>query len=239
MDWLDENYEKLMSWDKNPWKRPRTIFASHFSKLKTSKDPLDQQKARLIERNADAIYQQLLKRYPELAVGMRNVPPERNGFLKFLELQERYNKPRGKHSQPSCRVPIPENLAKHLNHGEAWSSGDARSWLDSQRCLIDEIRSIGLIPERSVAGIDLDRWFFMPARFAKECTDALLLDARLAAEDGDTERAMSSVKAAVGFADHLGDVETPTLLATTVQIPRPPQHPTLCADGNHVPSSCR
>jgi len=216
LDWLDENYEKLMTWDKNPWKRPRPGLGGHFARLKASKNPLDQEKARLIERTADAIYQQLLKRYPELAVEMRNIPPGQNGFLKFLELQERYNKP-GQSFSAALPVPIPESLAKHLQ-GEAWNSGDARSWLDSQRGLIDEIRSIGRLPERSVAGIDLERWFFMPARFAKGCADALLLDARLAAEDGDTERALASVKAAVGLADHHGNVETPSLLHTTVQI---------------------
>ena len=216
MDWLMDGYENLMTWDKNPWKRRQASFGSHFGQLKSSKNPLDQEKARQIERHADYIHQQLLKRYPELAAGMRHIPPERNGFLKFLELQERYNKPRQAFSA-LLPVPIPESLVNHLQ-GEVWNTGDARSWLDSQRSLIEEIRSIGLLPERSVTGIDLDRWSFIPARFAKSCAEALLLDARLAAEDGDTERAISSVTAAVGLADHIGDVETPSLLATTVQI---------------------
>lgn len=217
MDWLGENYEKLMSWDKNPWKRPARMFGSHFLEMKASKDPQDQAKVRLIEQLADSLYQQLLRRYPELAVEMRQVAPERNGFLKFLDLEEKHRKNSAQLGSAELPVPIPESLTKHLQ-GEAWDSQAARSWLDSQRSFIDEIRSIGLLPERSVAGIDLDRWFFIHARFAKGCADALLLDARLAAEDGDAERAMASVRASVGLADHLGEVETPTLLAATVQI---------------------
>lgn len=215
LNWFGENFEKLMAWDKNPWRRPQRIFGSHYLELKGSKDPADQAKAQRIEQLADSIYRQLLKRYPELAVEMRNVALERNGFLKFLELQERYDKP-GQPFTATLPVPIPESLAKL--EGSTWNAETARSWLDSQRSFLDEIRSIGLLPERSVNGIDLDRYFFFSARFAKGCSDALLLDARLAAEDGDVARAMSSVQAAVGLADHIGEVETPTLLAATVQI---------------------
>lgn len=215
-DWLSENCGKLMAWDKNPWKRPSRSFGSHFLELKASKDPADQAKVRRIEQLADALFQQLLKRYPELAAEMRKVVPERNGFLKFLEFQERYNQS-GQPFTAQLPVPIPESLSKHLR-GEPWDPAAARHWLDSQRSFIDEVRSIGLLPEQSVAEIELDRWFYMPARFTKDCSDALLLDARLAAEDGNTARALASVRAAIGLADHLGDVETPTLLATTVQI---------------------
>jgi hypothetical protein len=214
-DWLSENFEKLMAWDKNPWKRQREMFGSHFLKLKGSQDPADQAKVRRIEQLADSLFQQLLKRYPELAVEMRKVAPERNGFLRLLEFQERYNKP-GQPFSAELPVPIPQSLAKL--DASSWNAETARSWLDSQRSFLDEIRSIGLLPERSVADIDLDRWHFMSARFTKGCSDALLLDARLAAEDGDTARALASVRAVIGLADHLGDVETPTLLATTVQI---------------------
>lgn len=215
LDWFGENFEKLLAWDKNPWKRQRETFGSHFLKLKGSKDPADQAKVRRIEQLADSILRQLLKRYPELAVEMRKVAPERNGFLRFLEFQERFNKPGQPHSA-TLPVPIPDSLSKL--DGATWDTETARRWLDSQRSFIDEARSIGLLPERSVADIDLDQWFFIPARFAKGCSDALLLDARLAAEDGDVDRALASVQAAVGLADHLGAVETPSLLATTVQI---------------------
>ena len=89
MDWLEENYENLMSWDKNPWKIPRSSFGNHYLKLLGSKDPVDQAKAKEIRRLADALHQRLLERYPELAVANKHVPPERNGFLKLLELSAR------------------------------------------------------------------------------------------------------------------------------------------------------
>jgi hypothetical protein len=204
-----------MSWDKNPLQRPTRTFGSHYLALKASKDPGDQMKVQMIEQHADSLHQQLLKRYPELAVEMRHVAPERNGFLKFLELKERCRKTLEPFSS-ELPVPMPESLKKFLK-GEAWNSVAARSWLESQREFIDEVRNIGLLPERSIAGIDLDRWYFVQQQFARDCADALLLDARLAAEEGDVERALASVQAAVGLADHIGEVETPSLMATTAQ----------------------
>ena len=93
-----------------------------------------------------------------------------------------------------------------------------RAWLASEKPLMDEIRTIGLMPEQSIEGIDIHRWAFIPARTYKSCADALLMEARLAAEEGDAARAMESVRAANGIASHLGNVETPSLLAVTVQI---------------------
>lgn len=215
LDWLNENYEKFMSWDKNPLHRPTRTFGSHYLALKSSKDPGDHLKVQMIEQHADFLHQQLLKRYPELAVEMRHVAPERNGFLKFLELKERCRKTLEPYSS-GLPVPMPESLTKFLQ-GEAWNSEAARSWLESQREFIDEVRNIGLLPERSVAGIDLDRWVFIQQQFTRDCADALLLDARLAAEEGNVERALASVQAAVGLADHIGEVETPSLIASAAQ----------------------
>ena len=52
----------------------------------------------------------------------------------------------------------------------------------------------------------------------KTCSEALLLDARLAAEEGDAAAALESVQASNGLAAHFANVETPSLLAITVQI---------------------
>jgi hypothetical protein len=215
MDWLLDRYEQVMSWEHNPWKTEPVGFGANYWKLLESKDPKDQARARELRRLAEALHRLVLERYPELAVPDKNVPPERNGFLKWLEFAERFENgaPKGSKS-----VPIPDELLKHLSHDGPWDAAAAKSWLTQEKALIDEVRAIGLMPEQSIAGIDIDRYAFTPARLAKGAAEALLLDARLAAGEGDVTRALESIQAAKGIATHLGKVETPSLLAITVQV---------------------
>ena len=88
MDWLLDRYEQVMSWEHNPWKTEPVGFGAHYWKLLESKDPKDQARARELRRLAEALHRRVLERYPELAVPDKNVPPERNGFLKWLEFAE-------------------------------------------------------------------------------------------------------------------------------------------------------
>jgi len=219
MDWLTERYEDLMAWERNPWKTQKTIFGSHYLKLQGSKNPFDQAKVKEIKRLGEALLQRVLQRYPELAVTYKNLLPGQNGFLKWLELSERlgagasHNGGAGKSD-----LDFPDALKKHLSEGAPWNADAAREWLTREKALLDEIRAIGLMPEQSVGGIDIHRWAFISARLGKNCAEALLLDARLSAEDGNVAAALESIQAAKGLADHFGNIETPSLLAVTVQI---------------------
>lgn len=215
MDWLLDRYEQVMSWEHNPWRTAPVGFGAGYWKLLESKDPKDQARARELRRLAEALHRRVLERYPELAVADKNVPPERNGFLKWLEFAERFEMSA---SKGSTSLPIPGALLKHLDQAAPWDAAAAKAWLSREKALIDEIRAIGLMPEQSIAGIDVDRYAFMPARLAKSASDALLLDARLAAEDGNVGGALDSLRAANGLATHFSQVETPSLLAVTVQI---------------------
>jgi hypothetical protein len=216
MDWLLDRYEQVMSWEHNPWKTAPVGFGGNYWKLLESKDPKDQARARELRRLAEALHRRVLERYPELAAPDKNVPPERNGFLKWLEFAERFEKDAA--SRGSTSLPIPGALLKHLDQAAPWDAAAAKAWLSQEKVLLDEIRAIGLMPEQSIAGIDIDRYAFMPARLAKSAADALLLDARLAAEEGNVEGALDSLRAAIGLATHFSQVETPSLLAVTVQI---------------------
>lgn len=215
MDWLLDRYEQVMSWEHNPWKTEPVGFGAGYWKLLESKDPKDQARARELRRLAEALHRRVLERYPELAVPDKNVPPERNGFLKWLEFAERFESGA---SKGSSSLPTPGELLKHLDQNAPWDAAAAKAWLTQEKALIDEIRAIGLMPEQSITGIDIDRYAFLPARLAKSASDALLLDARLAAEEGNVEGALDSLRAANGLATHYSEVETPSLLAVTVQI---------------------
>ena len=213
-DWMDDKCERVLTWDKNPWKSKRSSFGDHYFELCESRDPLDVSRIRRIQRMADVLHQKVLMRYPELEVPEKWVPAERNGFLKVLELIERYEA-NPKHRE---RIRFPEDIKKHLIGKAPWNAVTVRDWLSGEQPLMGELRQIGRMSEQSNAGIDINDWAYISAGMCMDCTDALLLEARLAAEDRDAVRAMQSVQAANGLARHLGDVETPTLIQASLQI---------------------
>lgn len=219
MDWFYDRFDDLMGWDHNPWKSSKQIFGSHFFDLTQSMNPNDRALVEELRRLGDHLHERVLERYPELMVPDKNVPAERNGLLKWLELSERFladpSRP-GDRSDKSLGVP--KELTSYLNGKGPWDPDAARSWLATNKELLDQIRGIGLMPEQSNSGIGIDRWSFPNARFAKSCAEALLIDARLAVEEGDFAGAMESVRAARGLGNHYTEVETPSLIGTTVKI---------------------
>ena len=220
LDWLQGRVDDLMAWEHNPWKRPKPKgFGSHFYDLLHSKDPADHAKAAALRKKAAELYQRVLERYPELAVEMRNVPPERNGFLKWLELSERFQADPSRLEKDGAKtIGMPESLKEFLAGRGPWNAAEARAWLAKEKAFLDELRAASLLPERSVTGIDVHRYSFINMRLAKECGEMLMLEACLAAEDGNTAGALEAVQAARGLADHMGKVEMPSLIAVTVQL---------------------
>ncbi|MBB5351645.1 hypothetical protein HNR46_001884 [Haloferula luteola] len=210
--WFTQRYEDLMSWNANPWHRPRRTFGSLAT---TSGAPLDPARAAEIQQTTQAWFQQVLARYPEFEIKFRNVSPENNGFLQWLELQERRA---AASSSGVAEWNLPKWASDHLDHQEPLDREVARLWLTENAPLIQEIRSIGLLPDQSCAGIDRNRWFIIEARFARSACQALLLDARLAAEEGRSADALRSAQAARGISHHLANIESPTLLNETIAI---------------------
>ena len=215
-EWFEEGYENLMKWEYNPWKTSKyDSFGGHYLKLLGSDAPADKAYCRQIERQVEAWYQKLLRRYPEMAVTMKTIPDEQNGFLKWLEFSE---KMKAANPKVATGIDFPKELDDFLNHQGTWNAEAARNWLTEKKPLMDEIRAIGQMPDESVNGIAVERWAFMGARLAKNSVEGLILEARLAAEQGDASTALESIRTARGLADHFTGVETPTLLAATVQI---------------------
>lgn len=214
-EWIGEGFENVMRWEHNPWRRQGKSPGSHFMTMLGSKDPKEVAKARDIQRRAEVWLKRLMERYPELAVTPHPVPDERNGFLKWLEFTERIKAATTIHS-PTLGVGAA--FGDYLKGDQAWDPAAARNWITANAALMDEIRAMGQLTEASSDGISVDRYSFIHARLAKECADALMMEARLAAENGDAAAAMESVSAARGLGHNLGAIETPTLLNATVSI---------------------
>lgn len=154
-------------------------------------------------------------RNPELEPEWRTVPDHENGFLQWLEFSEKHEVD-GKFESET--LSLPSNIAAMLSDPEKWDSQAMKAFLDKNKDLLEAITRIGLLPSQSAAGIDVDRWSFVGARFTKQCSDLLLADARLAAGAGDLDLALKRVKAVSGLANHYDQVEAPTLLMATISI---------------------
>lgn len=168
------------------------------------------------EREYDAIFAALLARFPELEPEWKNVPDERNGFLRlygFLDSLEMGSG--GESSKPLFHSALTETGY----YGDDWDSEKASELCSQYAELIDELTLIGLLEQQSSAGVPISKLAnFENAINIRYCNDLLLASARYTATQGDVEVAMERLNASFGIADHLLDIETPSLLHNTVGI---------------------
>ncbi|RYD23008.1 MAG: hypothetical protein EOP88_05945 [Verrucomicrobiaceae bacterium] len=213
-DMLGDGWEKFMRWERNPWHRQGKFPGANFMRMLSSKDPKERAKAEDIRRRAEWWLKRLSERYPELAVTPHPVPDERNGFLKWVEFCERF-----KAKMPGMTsIGLTGAFEGYWKGEQPWNPAAARAWLQANAALMDEIHTMGLMPEASSEGISVERYSFFHARLAKECADALMMEARLAAEGGDLTGAMESVRVARGLVNNFEQVEDPPLLQTTMRM---------------------
>jgi hypothetical protein len=201
-DWLDQGFDAVMEWDKNPWKHDKLGFSTHLENLRTSKDPKDQAEYRRLLELAKTWHQNLLERYPELKQNLRNIPDAENALIQCLELKKKLTAEKG-----AADFSFPTDLRQQLDNSKPWDSAAARAWLDANRGLVDEIRRISQLTGSSTAGLGSESLFML-----RDCGTALLIEARLAAENGDAQAAFASVEAANRLSNLLVQSDSPYLL---------------------------
>ncbi len=210
-DWFGMGWESLMQVSWNPWKRKDDVFFENYEKLKKSTDPADQQKLTEIYKFVDEWFQRIMERHPDMAVTYKDVPADQNGFLKLVDFLDRFD---GQENP----FKIPQELSDYFIYPERWNAEAAKAYLAQNRELVDEIRSIGLLSEQSVKGVDPQRLGFFHVNLARQHSNILEMEARLAAERGDHAAALQSMLALQGLANHFDQIETPSLLHATVGI---------------------
>ena len=209
-DWAELGVESLMQWKFNPWEQKPVVPGQHFSEMSASKDPLDRARCQELYRLSAVWFQRVLARHPDMAITRKSVPDARNGYLRWLQFAAQFSP--GEMRSEFTPFNPPDDLIEYLKGKGAWNAETARAWLAEQRQLLDEIRSIGLMPDQSDLGVETEGFFsYMHARIAKSSTDALMLEARLAAQDGDLAKSMDAVRAALGLADQYDHIEAPSL----------------------------
>lgn len=197
--------------------RVRAVFAppgrvGSIRKLSQSPKATDRRKAAELQRDCDEWFAEVLARNPGLVPAWRPVPDEQNGFLQLLDFAERHG------DLGEEQLGLQKDLASLVNGSTEWDHEVATAELAQHQDLINEITRLGLLPLQSSAGVSIDRYSFVGARFYKECCELLLADARVAAESGDPDRAMERVRATLGIAEHISGIETPSLLMETISI---------------------
>lgn len=204
-DWLDEGVDEFMTWDYNPWKRQKygvsTDLGTHLFMLQNSDKPEDKVELERLKKLGREWYERILERSPDLALEPgKEIPGEENGYLRLTQLMKRLNA-EGRTDLFGERMPW--ELTNHLRKQTEMDPAAIKTWVDANRARIDEFRAIGLMPGRSAQGVTPDERAGMNPHFTTEATQALMLDARAAVADGDLARAMESIRAANGLADHL------------------------------------
>lgn len=215
-DWGPLSVDSLIQWDYNPWRQKPVWAGENLMKLRYSKDPADHEKLDAINKLTETWFQRVLTRHPDMAVEYEDVPDAENGLLRMLEFAKQFDDP----SSDSNCLRFPPELIAYSKTSGPWNEPAAREWLENEKDLLAEIRAIGLAPEESVKGIPIDQWATMSLELYRACAVALMMDARIAAQDGDITRALESVHAANGLADHLQNIETPTGFNSMMVAPR-------------------
>ena len=101
-------------------------------------------------------------------------------------------------------LPLPEDIRAMFDGRQPWDAAAMAKCLEENRALLDEILAIGLLPDQSVKGIDMDRLKVVSARVPYDCTRLLLAHARVAMESGDEAGALQSTRAALGISGQTG-----------------------------------
>jgi hypothetical protein len=216
--WLDDGMDALMASDLNPWKQHRHQFGQRLHELKHSDKTEDLAEYQRLLRLGKEWYDRILARYPDLALPPgKNVPEERNALHHWQELAKRLT---GPNPGSAADLGLPKELTDHFRtnarHSKPWDSQNTQTWLDANRAVIEEIRAIGLMPESSGLGLPPGALASVSFSLSLDSAKALLMDARLAAEQGDIHRALESVHAASGLAGHLRNSEAPTFMASMI-----------------------
>ncbi|MCF6313903.1 MAG: hypothetical protein L3J39_15765 [Verrucomicrobiales bacterium] len=208
--------------ENQPWGRGWWHDFTHYIKQKsTSYTPPDENSPEMaaLQKKIDAWYPQILERYPLLKVEYKNVPDDQNGFLKILEWQED-----AEVMEKWEQTNLPDKFTaiwQSENKKNAFPDNtlsEAKAYLKKHQPSLERAMKIGLLPNQSNAGISPDRFYFTSIPFTKNITDHLKLKACIENEEGDLKSAFQTFRAINGWADHLGEIETPTLILTTLSM---------------------
>jgi hypothetical protein len=180
----------------------------------------DRKQAIQLQHDYDAIFAKVLERNPGMQPVWKSVPDEKNAFLQWLNFCDQHRSKRngGIGTWHGAKLHLPDDVQQILNGKKDWDAATISAYLKHNSDLMSELVRIGLMPDQSAKGISVDRWGFMSLNIVKQSGELLCADARLAAETGDSMRALERIQAAMGLARLLTQIEAPSLTTETGSI---------------------
>lgn len=166
--------------------------------------PLTVAERAAVEVEAAAWKAKFQAEFPVLDSTPRSIIPEDNGFLLLWEFPG--------------KTEVSEEFANVLRNPATCDQETGNRLLAEHSGLVMQAERIGSRRTRSSSGMPKGYNGFIPAVAVKRCGEILLLKACLAVKAGDEGEALRCVSACGNIADHLHDIEAPTLLSETVAI---------------------
>ena len=161
------------------------------------------------KQQAKAATDRAFHRFPDLRVEERNIPHEKNGYLRAYKLAK---------SEEIAELRA-SGVSKNLsNQAGDFDAVAVRAELENYEEVDHAIIEIAELSERSSVPLPGGSIFEFPAGELKAMSDYLLLKSRVAATEGDGKSALKYISLAVNLNNHLRDIEHPSLLSETVVI---------------------
>ncbi len=161
------------------------------------------------KQQAKAATDRAFDRFPDLRVEERNIPHEKNGYLRACRLAK---------SEEIAELRA-SGVSKNLsNQAVDFDAVAVRAELEDYEDVGHAIIEIAELSERSSVPLPGGPIFEFPAGDLRAMSDYLLLKSRLAAIEADGKSALKYISLAVNLNNHLRDIEHPNLLTETVVV---------------------
>ncbi|MES2983521.1 MAG: hypothetical protein V4727_14505 [Verrucomicrobiota bacterium] len=162
---------------------------------------------RFAKRESERIRKTILVKIPSLRLEAKEVAPEQNGYLALYELTK----------DPDFKDLRSSGIIDQVSE-EKIDPTVIRKDLIAFDAIGKEIERIAALTDRSNIINGKLHTEFLPAGEIKAMGDYLVLQARLAAQEGDEAESFRYLSLAVNLSEHLGSLESPYLLSETVYI---------------------
>lgn len=168
---------------------------------------LTDEEERFAKREAERIRKTILEKIPSLRLVAKDVAPEQNGYLALCEL--------GKDPdfEDFRDAGIIEQVSK-----EKIDPAAIRKDLIAFDSIRNEIERIAALTERSNIIDGKLHTDYLPPEEIKAMGEYLVLQARLAALDGNEAESFRYLSLAVNLSEHLGSMDSPNLFSETIYI---------------------
>lgn len=169
--------------------------------------PMTSDETKAVKRDAERLRKLIFTKCPDLRLQGKDVPADQNGYLALFDLAK----------DPSMAA-LRDSRPLDQSSKEKIDPSEIRNEFETFEELGKKIEHVAALPERSNVAQGRVHRELLPSTEVKAMNDYLLLQARLAALEGDEAESLRYLNLAANFTEHLIAIEGPNFLSTTVWI---------------------